>query len=97
MPDLDAIVEGRPAEVPRDTDLQYAVAAALVARAIRNKNGANIKEMLGHILDYAAKFPLKEMGVMLVSDIHRNVGQTLFGVPQFATWANQVADIVLYE
>ncbi len=97
MPDLDAIIEGRPAEVPRDTDLQYAVASALVARAIRNKNGANIKEMLGHILDYAAKFPLKEMGVMLVSDIHRNVGQTLFGVPQFATWANQVADIVLYE
>lgn len=97
MPDLDAIVEGRPAEVPRDTDLQYAVAAALVARAIRNKSATNIKEMLGHILDYAAKFPLREMGVMLVSDIHRNVGQTLFGVPQFATWANQVADIVLYE
>jgi len=97
MPDLDAIVEGREAAVPRDTDLQYAVAAALVARAIRNKNGANIKDMLGHILDYAAKFPLKEMGVMLVSDIHRNVGQTLFAVPQFANWANQVADIVLYE
>ena len=97
MPDLDAIVEGQPAEVPRDTDLQYAVAAALVARAIRNKNGANIREMLGHILDYAARFPLKEMGVMLVSDTHRNVGQTLFGVPQFASWANQVADIVLYE
>ncbi len=97
MPDLDAIVEGRPAEVPRDTDLQYAVAAALVARAIRNKNGGNLKEMLGHILDYAAKFPLKEMGVMLVSDIHRNIGQNLFAVPQFANWANQVADIVLYE
>jgi len=97
MPDIDAIVEGREAGVPRDTDLQYAVAAALVARAIRNKNGANIKEMLGHILDYAAKFPLREMGVMLVSDIHRNVGQTLFAVPQFSIWANQVADIVLYE
>ncbi len=97
MPDLDAIVEGRPADVPRDTDLQYAVAAALVARAIRNKNGGNLKEMLGHILDYAAKFPLKEMGVMLVSDIHRNIGQNLFAVPQFANWANQVADIVLYE
>ncbi len=97
MPDLDAIVEGRPADVPRDTDLQYAVAAALVARAIRNKNGNNLKEMLGHILDYAAKFPLKEMGVMLVSDIHRNIGQNLFAVPQFANWANQVADIVLYE
>jgi len=97
MPDLDAIVEGREADVPRDTDLQYAVAAALVARAIRNKNSSDIKEMLGYILDYAARFPLREMGVMLVSDIHRNIGQTLFAVPQFANWANQVADIVLYE
>lgn len=97
MPDLDAIVEGRSADVPRDTDLQYAVASALVARAIRNKASPQIRDMLGHILDYAAKFPLKEMGVMLVSDIHRNVGQTLFAVPQFANWANQVADIVLYE
>ena len=97
MPDLDAIVEGREADVPRDTDLQYAVAAALVARAIRNKNSSDIKEKLGYILDYAARFPLREMGVMLVSDIHRNIGQTLFAVPQFANWANQVADIVLYE
>jgi hypothetical protein len=37
------------------------------------------------------------MGVMLVSDIHRNIGQPLFAVPQFANWANLVADIVLYE
>lgn len=97
MPDLDAIVEGREAEVPRDTDLQYAVAAALVTRAIRSRNSSGFKEMLGHILDYAGRFPLREMGVMLVSDIHRNVGQTLFAVPQFARWAKQVAAIVLYE
>ena len=97
MPDLDAIVEGREADVPRDTDLQYAVAAALVARAIRARGGSDIGEMLGHILDYAARFPLREMGVMLVSDIHRNIGQPLFAVPQFAEWAKQVADIVLYE
>ncbi|MGB9493188.1 MAG: MoxR family ATPase [Azonexus sp.] len=97
MPDLDAIVEGRAADVPSDTDLQYAVAAALVARAVRNKGNSDAKEMLGHILDYAARFPLREMGVMLVSDIHRNIGQPLFAVPQFANWANQVADIVLYE
>jgi len=97
MPDLDAIVEGRDASVPRDTDLQYAVACALVARAIRGKSTPQCKEMLGHILDYAARFPLKEMGVMLVSDIHRNVGQKLFAVPQFSGWASQVAEIVLYE
>jgi len=97
MPDLDAIVEGREADVPRDTDLQYAVAAALVARAIRARSDGDIRKMLGHILDYAARFPLREMGVMLVSDIHRNIGQPLFAVPQFADWAKQVADIVLYE
>jgi hypothetical protein len=97
QPDLDAIVEGREADVPRDTDLQYAVAAALVARAIRARSDGDIRKMLGHILDYAARFPLREMGVMLVSDIHRNIGQPLFAVPQFADWAKQVADIVLYE
>ena len=94
---VDAIAFGGMADVPSDTDLQYAVAAALVARAVRNKGSNDIREMLGHILDYAGRFPLREMGVMLVSDIHRNIGPSLFAVPQFANWANQVADIVLYE
>ena len=97
LPDLDAIVEGRAAEVPSDTDLQYAVAAALVARALASRGSADFKTVLGHILDYAARLPLREMGVMLVSDIHRHVGQPLFAVPQFAGWAKQVADIVLYD
>jgi hypothetical protein len=35
MPDLDAIVAGLEVPVPREIDLQYAVAAALVGRAIR--------------------------------------------------------------
>lgn len=97
LPDLDAIVEGREAAVPTDTDLQYAVAAALVARAIRNRGHAQFKAQLGHMLDYAGRLPLREMGVMLVSDLHRHVGAPLFAVPQFAGWAKQVADIVLYE
>ena len=97
LPDLDAIVSGREAEVPTDTDLQYAVAAALVARALRSRDSSDFKPMLGHILDYAARLPLREMGVMLVSDLHRQVGKSLFAVPQFAGWAKQVADILLYE
>jgi len=51
----------------------------------------------GHILDYAQRLPLKEMGVMLVSDMHRGIGSALFAVPQFSGWANAVADIILYE
>ncbi len=97
MPDLDAILRGEPVAVPREVDLQYAVASALVGRAIRAKNDANAREIHGHILDYASRFPLREMGIMLVSDMHRAIGQHLFSVPQFSTWANAVSDLMLYE
>jgi hypothetical protein len=33
---------------------------------------------------------------MLVSDMHRAIGQDLFAVPQFAEWADSVADVMLY-
>lgn len=97
MPDLDAILRGEPVAVPREVDLQYAVASALVGRAIRAKGTADAKVIHGHILDYASRFPLREMGIMLVSDMHRAIGQSLFAVPQFSTWANAVADLMLYE
>jgi hypothetical protein len=83
--------------VPAEIDLQYAVAAALAGRALRVRNDANAKEVWGHILDYAQRFPQREMGVMLISDMHRGIGQALFAVPQFAAWANAVADLMLYE
>ena len=97
MPDLDAILRGEEVAVPREIDLQYAVASALVGRAIRTKSSPDAREIHGHILDYAGRFPLKEMGIMLVSDMHRAVGQNLFAVPQFSKWANAVADLMLYE
>jgi hypothetical protein len=97
MPDLDAILRGEEVAVPREVDLQYAVASALVGRAIRAKGSANARDIHGHILDYASRFPLKEMGIMLVSDMHRAIGQNLFAVPQFSKWANAVADLMLYE
>jgi hypothetical protein len=97
MPDLDAILRGEQVDVPREVDLQYAVASALVARAARAKGSSNAREIHGHILDYASRFPLREMGVMLVSDMHRAIGQQLFSVPQFSSWANAVADVMLYQ
>jgi len=97
LPDLDAIVRGEDVAAPREIDLQYAVASALVGRAVRAKGSANAKEIYGHILDYATKLPLREMGIMLVSDMHRAIGQELFNVPQFGHWANAVADLMLYE
>ncbi|MCS6787552.1 MAG: MoxR family ATPase [Thiobacillaceae bacterium] len=94
LPDIDAILEGREAGVPKGIDLQYGVAAALVRRA-KQAGGDPVK--LGNILKYARRFPQREMGVMLVTDLHRAVGQPLFRVPEFVEWANSVAELMLYD
>jgi hypothetical protein len=97
LPDIDAIVRGETVTVPRETDLQYAVAAALVGRAIRARQESNAAEIYGNILEFAGSFPQREMGVMLVSDMYRAIGQEIFNVPQFSRWANIVADVMLYD
>ena len=97
MPDIDAIVRGEDVEVPEGIDLQYAVASALVRRGIEAGTGEEGRRVLGRILAYAARFPEREMGVMLVSDLHRAVGQALFEVPEFSEWAQVVADVMLYD
>jgi hypothetical protein len=97
MPDLDGIVEGTETAVPKEIDLQYAVAAALVGRAIRAKEGPDTARVIGNILRYAQNFPQREMGVMLVSDMHRAIGEPLFQVPEFADWAKAIADVMLFE
>ena len=97
MPDLDAILRGEEVKAPKEVDLQYAVASALVGRAIRAKGSPEAHVVYGHILDYAKAFPLKEMGVMLVSDMLRAVGDDIFSVPAFAQWAQAMGDIMLYD
>ena len=97
IPDIDAIVRGDEVEVPKKLDLQYAVAAALVSRAMGDKDKSHILLVLGNILNYAQKFPQKEMGVMLVADLQRVIGQPIFQIPEFAGWANLVADIMFYH
>jgi len=97
LPDLDAIMRGDEVPVPREIDLQYAVASSLVGRAIQARGTPEAGQVHGRILDYARRFPQKEMGVMLVSDMHRAIGEDLFAVPQFADWANKVADVMLYD
>ena len=97
MPDLDAILAGEEVPAPEEIDLQYAVAAALVGRAIRAHEGGDGTQAHGRILDYAQQFPQREMGVMLVSDMHRAIGEAIFSVPQFSDWAQAVSDVMLYE
>ena len=97
LPDINAIVNGEKLPAPKEIDLQYAVAASLVGHAIRAKETSEAKAVHGNILDYANMFPQKEMGVMLVSDMHRAIGQDIFSLPQFAQWSNAVADVMLYN
>ena len=97
LPDIDAIVRGETVRVPKETDLQYAVAAALVGRAIRAKSEDNASGAYGNIIEFAGTFPQREMGVMLVSDMYRAIGEEIFSVPQFSKWANIVADVMLYD
>jgi hypothetical protein len=96
MPDLDAVVRGEEVPIPGEIDLQYAIASALVGRAIRAKDGADAPIVHGNIMNFAKRLRPREMGVMLVSDMHQAVGQALFGLPEFAQWANAVADVMLY-
>ena len=97
MPDLDAIIAGEEVAVPDEIDLQYAVAAALVGRAIRAIGTPGQQQTIGRILEYAGHFPQREMGVMLVSDMHRAIGNALFEVPEFQNWAQAIADVMLYD
>lgn len=97
LPDIDAIINGISTTVPAETDLQYAVATALVGRAVRAKGTADETKVFGNILDYAGRLPSREMGVMLVSDLQRAVGEKLFSLPQFAQWAKKIASVMIFD
>lgn len=97
LPDIDAITRGESAQVPRGIDLQYGVAAALVRRAVQVRDMPHASVVYGHILKYAKSLPQREMGVMLVTDMHRSIGRPLFAVPEFAEWAASITDLMLYD
>lgn len=94
LPDLDAIVKGEQVSIPKEIDLQYAICAALVGRAISVKNSDSSDKVWGNILNFARDFPQKELGVMLVSDMQRAIGSEIFSVPEFANWASKIADTI---
>lgn len=96
MPDLDDITAGKTVPVPDEVDLQYAVAAALVGRAIRAKDQDDANRIMGNILSFAGNFPQREMGVMMVSDMNRAVGEDMFALPEFDQWADSIADLMIY-
>lgn len=96
MPDVVDIAAGKGGEVPRGLELQYAVAAALV-RHIARLPAVRQDEAVNHALDYARRFPQRELGVMLVTDLQRVLGRPLYGLRAFAEWAQDVSDLISFE
>lgn len=97
LQDITAILAGENVTVPDSIDLQYALAASLVGRAVSVSSDSDGQRQIGNILNFASRFPQREMGVMLVADMHRAVGNDIFAIPQFADWANKISDVLLYE
>lgn len=96
LPDVEAIAEGREDAVPRGVEMQYAVAAALVRHVARLPRAAQ-QAGVEHALNYARRFPQRELGLMLVIDLQRNVASPLYEAPAFAEWAAEVGDLLSYE
>ena len=97
LPDIDAIARGETESMPEAVDLQYGVAAALVRRAIRAGAAAEGRGVCGNILRYAQRFPQREMGVMLVTDMQRSVDHALIDLPEFQDWADSIGELLLFE
>lgn len=95
IPDLNQVLEGKQVELPEETDLQYAVACALLGHVARLKGSANRHAAFGNILSYAKGFAHKEIAVMMIADMYRLLGDELFALPEFQPWADSVSDIVL--
>jgi len=99
LPDVNAILAGEQVVVPDSIDLQYALASSLVGQAVQltSNHAEHVDSQLGNILNFALLFPQREMGIMLVSDMHRAIGSKMFSLPQFKDWANSISDVLLYD
>jgi hypothetical protein len=97
MPDIEAISRGESLEMPARLDIQYGVATALVRRAQRVTGSEEAVASMRHILRYARQFPQQELGVMLVTDMHRTIGQPLYALPEFKDWAQSVSELLLFD
>ena len=94
LPDIEAIANGRSIQVPGAIDLQYAVAASLVRRVVRESGKPSGEAMIGNVLRYAKLFPQRELSIMLVSDLQRAIGAPLLDTPEFSEWASSISDLL---
>ena len=62
-----------------------------------DRTNYNAERVFANILRYAREFPERELGVMLVTDMHRSIGRPLYAVPEFKEWAESVTDLLFLD
>lgn len=88
VPDVDALLAGKPVPAPKTVDGRYAFCAALVARMIQlKKRRKDLTKEAERVLSYLPNLP-EEFQVLLLCDLYRSAGLgTLFsGLPGFLQW-----------
>jgi hypothetical protein len=90
LPSPADVLGGRCERVPEPIDLQYALAGALVQHMLRLPE-AERGAALAALLSFARRFPSREIGLMLVSDLGRVLDRPLFALPAFRDWAAELS------
>ena len=92
LPDPGRVLAGEPVTIPPTVELEYAFATSL-ARHVARLGHDEQKSVLGIGLTIARRFKHREIGVMLVTDLHRVIGRPFYDVPEFTEWAAEVGDL----
>jgi MoxR-like ATPase len=95
LPDPARALAGEAVNIPMTVELEYAFATSL-ARHIARLSTGDRKNVLGAALNLARRFKHREIGVMLVTDLHRVHGKPFYDIPEFAEWAAEVRDLVSF-
>ncbi len=94
LPNLNDILEGRSVSIPNALDLQYAIVSAIVSHVRRHELSDH---SLNYLLTFAETFPARELGVLLVADLFKMLGERLIHLDAFTPWASQHADLLVYD
>ena len=93
IPDVEAILAGQDVAMPRDVDGQLELAEALVER-LRSLGTDQAGDEARAVLRAAQRFPQSDVGLKLVMDMRALYGRSLYALPEFGDWADEVADLV---
>jgi hypothetical protein len=88
LPDIEEIFEGKCKQVPKSTDVMYAVIASMVSYA---KKHSNDMRKIANSIAYAKKLP-PDFATILLKDymaIEPDYKQKLLVVPEFADWLSK--------